>query len=118
MQKNEHIRQEETATIGQPEPIRQVKSPPFRADDLTAAIKSILEKHGRSLERAPHAFILHFPEGTKMQELYPRVNFTRLRITFPDGYEILRTGDWNGKTFNVSFPEEDIPEEIRRRYQR
>jgi hypothetical protein len=95
-----------------------LKSPPFRADDLTAVLQSILEKHGGGLEVSPDEFTLHFPEGTIMQELYPRVNFTRFRITLPDGYEILRTGDWKGNTFNISIPEEDIPEEIRRRYQR
>jgi hypothetical protein len=113
----EPANQEERTVIGQPVPLRQLPSPPFRADDLTAALQSILEKHGGGLEASPDAFILHFPEGTIMQELYPRVNFSRFRITFPDGYEIMRTVDGQGNTFNLSFPEEDIPEEIRRRYQ-
>jgi hypothetical protein len=109
---------EEIAVIGQPAPIRQLQSPPFRADDLTAALQSILEKHGGGLEASPDEFTLRFPEGTEIQELYPRVNFTRFRIRFPDGYEILRVMDWKGNTVNINFPEEDIPEEIRRRYQR
>ena len=118
MQQNECSNPEETSTIGQTMPIRQLQSPPFRADDLTVAIKSVLEKHGGRLEVSAEAFTLHFPERTEMQELYPRVNFTRFRITFPDGYEILRIVDWNGNTFDISFPEEDIPEEIRRKYKR
>jgi hypothetical protein len=114
----EQANQEERTVIGQPEPICQVISPPFRADDLTAAIEQVLKKHGGRLEVSDDAFTLHFPKGTIMQELYPRVNFSRFRITFPDGYEIMRTVDGQGNTFNLSFPEEDIPEEIRRRYQR
>jgi len=115
--KQEETKEEKIVVIGQPMPIRQLQSPPFRADDLTAAIKLVLEKHGGGLAVSADAFTLHFPEGTEIQELYPRVNFTRFRIRFPDGYELLRIGDRQGGTFDISFPEEDMPEEIRRRYQ-
>jgi hypothetical protein len=118
MHQNECSKPEEAATIGQPEKIRLVTSPPFRADDLTAVIQSILETHGGRLEISIDVFTLHFPEGTILQELYPRVNFPRFRITFPDGYEILRTVDRNGNTFDIGFPDEDVPEDIRRRYKR
>jgi hypothetical protein len=104
--------------IGQPMPIRQLKSPPFRDDDLTAVLQSILEKHGGGLEVSTDQFTLYFPEGTVIQELYPRVNFARHRIKFTDSYEIMSTMDWKGNTVNISFPEEDIPDEIRRRYKR
>jgi hypothetical protein len=113
----EQASQEERMVIGQPVPMRQVTSPPLRADDLTAAIERVLKKHGGWLEVSADQVTLHFPEGTRAQELYPRVNFTRYRISFPDGYEIMRTVDRHGNTFNLSFPEEDIPEEMRRRYQ-
>lgn len=109
---------QEVETIGQPVPIRQLQSPPFRADDLTAAIKQVLEKHGGDLEISSEAFTLRFPEETTMQELYPRVNFTRYRIRFPDGYEIMKTMDCNGNTFDIGFPEEDIPGKICKRYKR
>jgi hypothetical protein len=68
--------QKEVATIGQPMPISQLQSPPFRADDLTAATKMVLEKHGGWLETSTDVFTLHFQTGQRSK------NSTRVLLFF------------------------------------
>jgi hypothetical protein len=70
-------------------PLSQLSSPLIENEEA----KTIMQKHGCSLEEHSDECIVYFPEGTTKTEIYPRTRYPRYHIVLPDGYELRETYD-------------------------
>jgi hypothetical protein len=89
-------------------PLTQVRIPPLRQEQIEFAT-SCLSAHSCTLDVGCESILLTFPPGTTKQELYPRINDTRYRVTFPDGWEIRLTEHRHSvhRLSTIALPVED-----------
>ena len=102
--------------IGREESITLIRSSRF-FDDLIDPIRQVLEKHGATLEVLPDSCMLHLPEGTVKQALYPTVRTSRYEITLPDGYKLYTYDSLNFAGYSViRFVIDEFPEWVQQKY--
>ncbi|GLV54387.1 hypothetical protein KDH_12340 [Dictyobacter sp. S3.2.2.5] len=83
--------------------------------DVEAIVKRILIDHGATIEESEQHWTVHFPEGTRRIEIWPRADSTRFRITFPDRYQIYETVTRYGIS-TLRYPSDEFPQAILQKY--
>jgi hypothetical protein len=74
-------------SLMEPVPLKTLEIDGNKAD-LSSEAFAILTRHRIDIEEKIESLLLTFPEGTTMQEIWPRTASERHRIVLADGYEL------------------------------
>ncbi|HLI89096.1 MAG TPA: hypothetical protein VKV37_10445 [Ktedonobacteraceae bacterium] len=76
-----------TQSLTEPAPLETLEIDGHKAD-LSREALTILARHHIGIEEKAASILLRFPEGTTIQEIWPRTAGERHRIVLPNGYEL------------------------------
>jgi hypothetical protein len=81
-QEGELMQPIELKRLSEPEPVSSLTTPPIIPEALSMLSHHCqIENHGTSC-------LVHFPEGTTRQEIYPRTFNERYLLLLPDGFKV------------------------------
>jgi hypothetical protein len=88
-QEGEPMRETELKSLSEPKAVTTLTTPPIIPEAL-----QIICQHCQVEEHGTYC-VVHFPEGTTRQEIYPRTWNARYLLLLPDGYRLREMFDRN-----------------------
>ena len=99
---------------GHKSPLQSLTLPPF-LPELAQVVTEMLESHGVTVQVEKECVILTFPEGTREEELFPRISGSlgRFIVTLPDGYQCKHIYSVATKPpSSITFDAGDLPQDF------